>query len=63
MVGSQLQLCWSEAVCSTSGYRLMSAVTALPGHAEGTSPDGNKRLRSLPYQGTSSAALAFASCP
>jgi hypothetical protein len=33
MVGSQLRLCWSEAVCSTSGYRLMSAVTALSGHA------------------------------
>jgi hypothetical protein len=60
MVGSQLRLCWSEAVCSMSGYRLMSAVTALSGHATGTSPDGNKRPRSLPCQGMLPGDHAFA---
>ena len=33
---SQLRLCWSEVVFSPSGYRSMSAVTALFGHAAGT---------------------------
>ena len=36
MAGSQLRFCWSEAVCSSSGYRLMSAFTALFGHGTGT---------------------------
>jgi hypothetical protein len=35
-VGGQLRFSWSEAVCSSSGYRSMSPVTALFGHAKGT---------------------------
>lgn len=51
MAGSQVRLCWSEVLRSSSGYRLMAAVPALFGHAKGTSPGGNQRLRPLPYQG------------
>jgi len=61
MVGSQLRLCWSEAVCSSAGYRLMSAVTALVGHATDMSLGGDKRPRSFPYQGNPSNDQHFAS--
>jgi len=58
MAGIQLRLCWSETVCSSSGYRSMSAVTALSGHAKGTGPSGQWRVARRMITDTARVAAA-----